>query len=195
MNICAHLCVEMCFHLSGRLLWVVLLGCIINLCFKFLQTTKKCFQMAVLFYILTISASRFQLLNFLTNNWTLLFYSFFFGCGGTVRASHLLGRCSATWDIPSARLASVSFGRGSLAFARSQPRLGSSYFYCVLGMKGCVPPHTAISWDGGLLTFCLGWPKTVILLISTSWVAGITDVSHHARPVQFYDYSDTSLWF
>jgi hypothetical protein len=39
-----------------------------------------------------------------------------------------------------------------------------------------IPSHPAICWDGVLLTFCLSWWKTIILLIS-AWVAGITDLS------------------
>jgi hypothetical protein len=46
-----------------------------------------------------------------------------------------------------------------------------------------VPLHTAIDWDGVLGTFCLGWPWTTILPISTSLVARIIDLSHHAWPV------------
>jgi hypothetical protein len=33
-------------------------------------------------------------------------------------------------------------------------------------------------WDGVLLTICLGWPQTIILLISASRVTRITGVSH-----------------
>jgi hypothetical protein len=33
-----------------------------------------------------------------------------------------------------------------------------------------------------LLTFCPSWPKTTILPISSSWVAGNTSVSNCARP-------------
>jgi hypothetical protein len=37
-----------------------------------------------------------------------------------------------------------------------------------------------IGWDGVSLAFCPGWPLTVVLLVSVSWVAGITDMNHHA---------------
>jgi hypothetical protein len=37
-----------------------------------------------------------------------------------------------------------------------------------------VPSH---GWDGVSWTFCLGWPQTIILLISASWVARIIGVS------------------
>jgi hypothetical protein len=38
---------------------------------------------------------------------------------------------------------------------------------------------------GVLLTFCLGWPQTEILLISASQVAGIIDIYHYAWLVFF----------
>jgi hypothetical protein len=44
------------------------------------------------------------------------------------------------------------------------------------------PPHPSIGWDGVLLRFCLGWSQILIRLISTSQVAGIKVMSHHARP-------------
>jgi hypothetical protein len=48
-------------------------------------------------------------------------------------------------------------------------------------MCKCEPPHPAITWDGVSLTFCPGWPGIAILLISTFWVARITDVRHHTQ--------------
>jgi hypothetical protein len=47
----------------------------------------------------------------------------------------------------------------------------------------CVPPCLVIGWDGVLWTFCLGWLQTKILLISTSQVARIIGLNHHARPL------------
>jgi hypothetical protein len=38
-----------------------------------------------------------------------------------------------------------------------------------------------IGWDEISWTFCPGWPWTVILLISTSWVARIISVLLHAQ--------------
>jgi hypothetical protein len=35
--------------------------------------------------------------------------------------------------------------------------------------------------NGVLLTFCLGWPQTVILLLSASQVVGIIDMHHHTQ--------------
>jgi hypothetical protein len=56
-----------------------------------------------------------------------------------LRASHLLGRHSATW-------------------ATLQALFSVGYF-----------------WDRVLRTICPGWLRTLILLISASWVARITD--------------------
>jgi hypothetical protein len=38
-----------------------------------------------------------------------------------------------------------------------------------------------IGWDGISRTFCLGWPQTMILLISTCQVATITGMNHRAQ--------------
>jgi hypothetical protein len=40
-------------------------------------------------------------------------------------------------------------------------------------------------WDGISQTFCLDWPRTVILWISASWVARITGMSHCAQLENF----------
>jgi hypothetical protein len=67
-----------------------------------------------------------------------------------------------------------------------------------------MPPHSwdcrseppwPVCWDEILLTFCLIWPQTAILPISTSRVAGITDENHHVWPVQiFYKYTLQPLY-
>jgi hypothetical protein len=49
-----------------------------------------------------------------------------------------------------------------------------------MGLQVCTT--TPICLDGVLLTFCLGLPGTMVLLIFTSQVAGITEVKHHAWP-------------
>jgi hypothetical protein len=38
-------------------------------------------------------------------------------------------------------------------------------------------------WGQGLMIFCPGWPQTWDSSASTSWVAGITSLKHHAWPV------------
>jgi hypothetical protein len=58
--------------------------------------------------------------------------------------------------------------------------------------------------DGVLQTICLGWLRTAILLISASWVARITGVSHRCPalfPLLFcilshcaYLYNNTTPW-
>jgi hypothetical protein len=51
----------------------------------------------------------------------------------------------------------------------------------VAGDDRCMPLHPAIGWDGVSGTFCLCCPRTIILLISSSWVARITGLSHSAQ--------------
>jgi hypothetical protein len=42
-----------------------------------------------------------------------------------------------------------------------------------------------VCWDEDSITFFWAWPWRVILLISTSWVAGIVGVYHHTWPLFF----------
>jgi hypothetical protein len=42
-------------------------------------------------------------------------------------------------------------------------------------------PKFLLAEMGSLKLFCLGWPPTAILLISSSHVARITGVSHHTQ--------------
>jgi hypothetical protein len=47
-----------------------------------------------------------------------------------------------------------------------------------------------VSW-----TFCLGWLRTEVLLISASWVARITGVSHRHWPsILNYEYVPQNIW-
>jgi hypothetical protein len=60
-----------------------------------------------------------------------------------------------------------------------------------------MPLYPATGWDGVFWTFCLGWPWTVILLISTSRVARITDLIHSAPLIMGFSgesWPDTN-WF
>jgi hypothetical protein len=66
---------------------------------------------------------------------------------------------------------------GSCGFGLASLRLQVS---CVAGIT--VAHHHAWLEMRVSLTFGLGWPWTMILLISASWVAGIIDKYHHARP-------------
>jgi hypothetical protein len=50
----------------------------------------------------------------------------------------------------------------------------------------CVPVHPAIGWDGVSQTFLPGWPWTVSLLLSASWVVKITHWSQHQPPPSFW---------
>jgi hypothetical protein len=66
------------------------------------------------------------------------------------------------------------------------------YFLCSWGDR-CIPPYPGISWDGILLTFCPDWPWTVILLISTYQVSGITAMSHCTWPSVVFNYVNRAL--
>jgi hypothetical protein len=41
--------------------------------------------------------------------------------------------------------------------------------------------HWHICWDGISLTFCMGWPWTMIFLIPSSQVVGIIGLHHHVK--------------
>jgi hypothetical protein len=45
--------------------------------------------------------------------------------------------------------------------------------FCTAGVTGVCHHTQLVGWDGVLLTFCLGWPPTSILWISTSQIAGL----------------------
>jgi hypothetical protein len=89
-----------------------------------------------------------------------------------LRALHLLGRYSITWVTSLALFALVIFQIGSYFILGGgldcDPPIYASQ---VSGMTG-THHHTwlFIGWRGVLWTFCLGWPGTMILLISTSQV-------------------------
>jgi hypothetical protein len=54
-----------------------------------------------------------------------------------------------------------------------------------------VPPHP-VCWDGVLLTFCPGWPWTVILPNSVSQVTGIMVCT--AMPSNFHSLNWNFFW-
>jgi hypothetical protein len=58
------------------------------------------------------------------------------------------------------------------------PVLWSSY---AVGMIGMYHHSKFIGWDGFLLTLCLGWPWTVILLIHATWVVSFIAISYHTQ--------------
>jgi hypothetical protein len=71
--------------------------------------------------------------------------------------------------------------------SRFLPRLASSYAFLIVGMTGTMP------WF--FLTFCLCWTWTRILLISISWVGGITGETHSicSRNAKFL--VEFKIWF
>jgi hypothetical protein len=65
------------------------------------------------------------------------------------------------------------------------------YLYLLCSVVGIADTHQhtqLVCWNGVLLTFFLGWTGTSILLISVSWVSGITSVLHYAYPVFYLMY-------
>jgi hypothetical protein len=97
----------------------------------------------------------------------------------------LQSRSSAPLATPAAHLAVVILEVGlcklfDLAGLKKQ----SSQSHPPCRITGVSHPHLTSSpfllyFSGSVsLTFCLGWPWTLILLISTSWVAVITGVNH-----------------
>jgi hypothetical protein len=101
-------------------------------------------------------------------------------------ASLLLSRCST----PSARLPDLLcfnyFSDTGSQFGLEWPSEWDplTYASCIAGIIGihhhCLP--SLFGEMGILLTFCLGWPQTVILPISTSQVVWIISMNHHAQP-------------
>jgi hypothetical protein len=104
---------------------------------------------------------------------------FFLFCGEILgfglRASCLLGRCSTIWVT-----ALVMFWIESCVFALADFGPGSSCLHLLCSYNDRCKGHhpQIIGWDRVSLTFCLGWPQTVIFLISASWVAGIIDMRY-----------------
>jgi hypothetical protein len=96
-----------------------------------------------------------------------------------LRALCLLGRQYNSWALPPAFSFHFFFQVGSHIFAWSYPQ--------TMVLLSCswdhrhVPPRPAY-WGGGVsLTFCLGGPQTMILLITDFQVARITGISHHTQ--------------
>jgi hypothetical protein len=93
-----------------------------------------------------------------------LILSYFLPHGFELRALCLLGRWSTTYAMP--------------------PCLSFSSFVHLPHSWGhrCAPSRLTYWQRWVLLTICLGWPQTSILLTSASWIARITGVRHDAWP-------------
>jgi hypothetical protein len=86
---------------------------------------------------------------------------------------------TSSGHAPTYLFAFVTFGIGSCVFPWTSldcdpPSCAS---LCSLD-DTCMLSYPAISWDGVLLTFCLGWPQTVILLISDLCLLSTWDYMH-----------------
>jgi hypothetical protein len=108
---------------------------------------------------------------------------YFFGF--ELSACHFLGMCFRLPLEPCLQLffaLVIYFSDRVLCFCWSQPQTA-----ILLPMPSSSwdhrykPPHPAYLLRWVLLTFCLGWPGTVILLSFASWVVEITSVSHYTQ--------------
>jgi hypothetical protein len=93
------------------------------------------------------------------------------GLGFELWAMHLLGKCSTSWAMTSV-LSLVFFLKvESHIFAWDWPQIKilPLMFPMQLGWQVCTSmPGLFVE-----ITFCSEWTRTIILLISSSWVAGI----------------------
>jgi hypothetical protein len=97
-----------------------------------------------------------------------------------LRTSHLLGRCSTTWASPPALLVLFIFEIGACIYTHAG--LDHPPPICAPNVDGrCTPLCPATDWDGVSWTFCFGKSWNMILLISTSPVTRITDVSQYVQ--------------
>jgi hypothetical protein len=131
-------------------------------------------------------ASAFWVLRLHYNTWprSTIFFPFFVALEFELRTSCLLGRHSATWTI----FAFVVFqiGVSYLCLNLNLPIYASQ----ITGMTGMDCHTQLIGWDGGGLTnFLPAWLRISVLLISTSWEAGITSMNHAAHPISVTFYN------
>jgi hypothetical protein len=99
----------------------------------------------------------------------LLFISFFWWHCGLNQVFVLARQVFYHLSHASSPFCSVYFGDRVLLLCPGQPRLWSSYL-CPWSSwdDRCMPPSLVIDCNGILLTFCLNWPRTTALSISTS---------------------------
>jgi hypothetical protein len=81
--------------------------------------------------------------------------------------------------VPSPFFFSLFLHRVSHFLPRASLQHLHTYTSCIPHITDVNHHAWVIYWDGVSLTFCVGWPWTLIILISASWVVGITGVSHH----------------
>jgi hypothetical protein len=110
-------------------------------------------------------------------------FPFFVLLGFELRALPLLVRGCTSWAMFPALFALVIFHTESHIYAQGWPGPPSSYLYTLNSWddRCMLLCPVFFSWDGVSQTFCLGWPGTSILPISTFWISGITGKSHHTQ--------------
>jgi hypothetical protein len=99
-----------------------------------------------------------------------------------------VGQVLCHWATPAALFALGFFWIESHIFCVGQASDHKLPTYASLraGITGMHCCAKLICWDGCSLTFCLGWPQTVIFLISASWVAGNTGLIHCIQKEIFF---------
>jgi hypothetical protein len=89
--------------------------------------------------------------------------------------SHLLCRCCIAWKGASSPFVILGiFLVICFCLGLALDHNTSTYASYVVGITDMNHQAWLVGGDRVLLTLCLSWPQTIILWISTSWVAGIT---------------------
>jgi hypothetical protein len=112
------------------------------------------------------------------------FAHFFFGGNGIWTWGLALARYGLIHSTPFSFFCLDYFSNSLVIFA--QGRLWTMIFLSMLPHSRDHKDHSRehyyvwlVCWYGISLTFCLGWPWTMILLFSTSSVAGITGMNYY----------------
>jgi hypothetical protein len=113
-------------------------------------------------------------------------FFFFFGSIGILTQSLALARQALYYlSYTSSPICFSYFSNKVLLLQPDWPRQQSYLLFSVAGMTE-MAPCLAIGWDGVSWNFSLGWPQTIIFLISACWVARITGMSHHTQGFFFF---------
>jgi hypothetical protein len=129
--------------------------------------------------------------NAISHSWGNMIRDSFLGVGSSTWASCFLGKYSTIW----ATLPAFFFLVGSTWVWIQNLELARQVLY---HLSHCVSPfcvYVGYFQVGVLQTICPGWPLTSILLISASWVARITSISHQQLAFLFTCFLDRVLCF
>lgn len=117
-------------------------------------------------------------------------FLFSFKLGFKVKSSCFLSRCSVTWAM------TASASRGSPIFVWGPPWTGilPPMVSCIAGTAGVHHHDQLTGWDGVLLTFCSGWPWTVILQVGLQIWAIVSCSNKSFSQKYFWKIFSLSLW-